>query len=76
MKLIDVLRVCDFCGLHIICYINDEDEPAWKGGAINIPYWIADLELNTEDLKPIDYRVDLGEDYNHKPGLIICLKEE
>lgn len=78
MKLMDVLRVCDFSGLYVICYIEEEDEPAWDGTPLDIPYWIADCELNTNNGygEPIDYRIDLGENYNHKPGLVVCLKDK
>ena len=77
MRFKDFLKVVDICGLKVICYLKDEKDPVYAGSYLDIPWWIADLYLDdTFEEEPVSYRGDLGEEYSHKPGFVICLKEE
>lgn len=81
MKLIDILRHCDFCGLYAIVYdIEDDEIPMWEGNTSSMPYWVADMYLIEDgddellENEAISYRISLGEKYNDKPGLVISVK--
>jgi len=82
MRLIDWLRVTSICGLDVVVWISGDEEfgPYWEGPARDIPYWVAEGKIETDKRKldwmePIDYRSDLGEEYGHKPGFVIILKD-
>lgn len=77
MRFKDFLKVVDLCGIKIICYLKGEEEPIYTGNYLDVPWWLADLYLDdTFEEEPVSYRNDLGEKYNHKPGFVICLREE
>ena len=77
MRFKDFLKMIDICGLKVICYLKGDESPVYIGNYLDIPWWIADLYLDdTFEEEPVSYRSDLGEDYNHKPGFVICLREE
>lgn len=77
MKLKKFLRQVEFYQ-KIIIYYEDDDEPVWEGYWKDVPYDLARRELidlnEKEDLYPISYRDDLGEEYDHKSGFVVCLK--
>ena len=77
MKLIDFLKIFDGCGLYVIIYIEDEEDPFWEGSILDIPWYAADMYLTKGDWgeEPISYRSNLGKEYDNKPGLVICLKD-
>lgn len=65
-------------GAFCIIYIEDDDEPVWSGLAYYVPWEFGKLYLqdNPEILegeKPIDFRNDLGEEYDHRPGFVVSL---
>jgi len=81
LTLREILHVIDFSA-KVVCYINDEEDPVWSGWAHDIPYWLAELELNVsrdndnEEEQAIDFRRSLGEEFNNEPGFVICLRED
>ena len=88
MKIIgDFLDNVDIIGSIVIVYMwedyqeDEEAEPIWDGMSLDIPYWVAKLNLDwIHDLEdcsqPIEFRIDLGEKYNHKPGFVITCTDE
>ena len=58
---------------------NEDAEPSYKGSLYDMPWYFANMRIakfTPEDDEPISFREDLGEDCNHRPGLVICLKDE
>ena len=77
MRFKDFLKMVDLCGLTLICYIKDEDFPAYTGSYLDVPWWLADYFIDdTFEEEPISYRHSLGKEYNEKPGFVISLREE
>ncbi len=78
MKFIDFLKLVDFENLHLIVYINEEEDPIWEGRQADVPYWLCDLPLDPSSWgeESVSYRSSLGEEYDNKPGVVICLREE
>lgn len=76
MKLRKWLKITDVMELKAAIYIENEEDPIWKGSAYYIPWWLADLEIADPTLagEPISFRTHFDEDDN--PGVIICLKDE
>ena len=79
MKLRDWLDVTELNGLTIIIYDDvNPHSPLWAGSADDAPYWITKYKLasreDIEDYTPIDYRADLGDEYNNKAGFVIVIK--
>lgn len=77
LRLIDWLKITDIAGLYVIIYEDDMDKPSWAGHFYDIP-WIYTLEKfstkrQEEGESPIEFRGNLGEIVNNKPGFIICL---
>ena len=77
----DFLKNIDICA-DILVYIYEDGndaEPIYAGRAYETPYWVADLVLDWKHLehgeRPIDFRADLGKEYNHKPGFVILCTE-
>lgn len=65
-------------GAFCIIYIEDDEEPIWSGLVYNVPWEFGKLHLqdNPKILdyeKPIDFRKDLGKDYDHRPGFVVNL---
>jgi hypothetical protein len=80
MKIIDFLKVFDATTLKVAIYNSgdNENELIWSGFYADIPWWVADYELETDKEKldhdsPIDYRLNFN---NDKPGLVIIVKED
>ena len=73
MYLYDFLKMFDST-LPTVVYINDEDEPIYEGSLFNMPWWVAELELNYNNGygRPVDYREKFE---NDQPGLVIYTKE-
>lgn len=82
MRLIDWLKVTDVVGLYIIIYedIDNYDEPSWTGWSMDIPWTYVIEKFSTrrkrEGEAPVEYRSNLGDEYNNKAGFIICLDGE
>ena len=79
MKLLDFLKIFDGVPLKVICYIGEDK--VWSGNINDTPWWITLMKLDNkryeeEGFRPVEYRVSLGENYDDKAGLIICLKDE
>ena len=77
VKVMDFLKMFDGC-LPVIVYVNEEEDPLWDGSLFDMPWWVADLELNFHNengSNPVDYRDSFGEEYDNKPGLVIFTKE-
>ena len=78
----DFLKNVDICA-DILVYIYEDGndaEPIYAGRAYETPYWVADLKLDwIHDAdyceQPIEFRSDLGEEHNHRPGFIISCTE-
>ena len=53
---------------------NHKEEPIYTGSLFDMPWWIAELELNYDNGygRPVDYREKFE---NDKPGLVIYTKE-
>ena len=78
MKLKDILKVINFGGLILIIYIEEEEDPIWVGTESNVPWWLADHEINGPNVwgeEAIDFRSSLGEEHDNKPGFVISLKD-
>lgn len=73
MKVLDFLKMFDG-SLPVVVYINDEEAPLWEGRLFDIPWWVADLELNYDNGygRPVDYRTKFKD---NEPGLVIYTKE-
>lgn len=82
MKVLDWIKPIDASPLKALYYVaGDEDfGPIWDGSLYDTPYWIAEMELaeakDLEGYPPICWRDDLGEDYDHKTGFIVTVKDE
>ena len=76
MKLIDFMRLTEDLPYLIIYEEDDDENPLWEGRAFNVPWWVADLELDNSDpySPPISFRNSLGEDHDNKPGFVISVK--
>lgn len=74
----DFLKNIEIIGTDIIVYMyedGEDAEPIYEGNAWDTPYWVADLKLDwihnlIECPQPIEFRFDLGEKHNNKPGLL------
>ena len=78
MKLIELLRTINFGSLILIVYIEDDEDPIWTGTAFDLPWWLADHEINGPNVwgeEAIDFRSSLGEEHDNKPGFVISLKD-
>lgn len=79
MKLLDFLKVFDGFGLEVVVYDStDSENELWFGTFGNIPWWVADHELETDKTKldysePVQYRSNMR---NNKPGLVIIVHIE
>ena len=75
----DFLKTGDYLGLTFIVYIDGEEDPIWAGSSLDIPYWIAELELEYEGSDPLEppisFRSSLGKEYDNKPGFVISCKD-
>lgn len=71
MKLKKLLKHTDFCE-NVIIYVNEDDEPIYRGSCLNIPWSLIDLPLNSEGSNGAVYtKVENGKGY-----IEIYLKEE
>ena len=81
MKLKKWLKYTDILGFMVVIWTkdqleHDENEPLYAGSALDIPYWIADCKLYlSEDDAAVSYRGSLGNEYNNKPGFVICVED-
>lgn len=79
MKLLDFLKIFDGSGLEVIIYDStDSENELWFGTFGDIPWWVANYELETDKTKldysePIQYRNNMR---NNKPGLVIIVHTE
>lgn len=82
----DFLKNVEIVGTDIVVYIyEDKDDegnidPIWEGSSWDTPYWVADLKLDwihdvADCEQPIEFRLDLGEKHNHRPGFVISCTE-
>lgn len=76
MRFDEWLEVTDdvFC----VVYIEDDSDSVWEGFSFFVPWWLGKMYLQDDpDIlngeKPIAFRNDLGEDYDHRPGFIVNL---
>lgn len=82
MKVLDWIKPIDASPLKALYYVAEDEDfgPIWDGSLYDTPYWIAEMELaeakDLEGYPPICWRDDLGEDYDHKTGFIITVKDE
>lgn len=81
MKVLDWIKPIDASLLQALYYIaGNEDMTIWEGNLYDTPYWVAEMELaepkEREGYLPIEWRRDLGEEYGHKSGFIIIVKDE
>ena len=82
-RLSDFLDIFDGYGLWCtIWFLDEDDEPIYKGSFKDIPYWIATLKLPTKEEAykedydgVISYRSSGDGIYKDKPGLVILVKE-
>lgn len=81
----DFLKNVEIIGADIVVYMYEDGEnaePIYAGSAWDTPYWVAELKLdwihNPMDCpQPIEFRFDLGEEHNHRPGFVIsCIEAE
>ena len=71
MKLKKLLKHIDVCE-DVVIFINEEDEPIYKGACLDVPWSLISLPLNTEATSgPIYSGVKNGRSY-----IKIFLKEE
>jgi len=75
-RIIDFLKVVDTAGLDAVVWDRDDGEtPLWEGHIWDMPWWVAQAELDYEadnDVdKPIEYRGALKPD---RAGFVICVK--
>ena len=78
------LLACELLVADIVLYNREdslEDEiPLWEGKAYDFPLIYANLKLDYDFAKkegmtgPIDFRTDLGETHNHRPGFVVMVK--
>ena len=76
MRFGDWLDVTD--GAFCVIYIEDDDDPVWSGLSYNAPWEFGKMKLQDNEKildygKPIDFRSDLGEEYDHRPGFVVLL---
>lgn len=85
MKILDFLKMCDCCGTDCVVYsIEDENSeyPLYEGSTYDMPWHTSLYELVDppkdafDENTPIQFRSDLGENHNHRPGFVILIKEE
>ena len=64
---------------YIVIWTDDvKEEPAFKGYLIDMPWIYMDMKIGrskndeNED-EPIRFAQDLGEECNHKSGIVVCL---
>ena len=80
MKLKKWLKYINPIGLTIIVWDIDMDEkegPIYEGSAFDLPWWIGEAKITKEagnSDEPIDFRDSLGNEYNNRPGVVICVK--
>ena len=78
MKFGDWIEKTDASGLYFVVYTEEDDNPIWTGHYSDIPYWVGKRELGAVDeeldVYPVSYRGDLGFEFDHKPGLVITVK--
>ena len=83
----DFLDNVDIIGSIVIVYMwedfreDEEAEPIWEGMSLDTPYWVSKLKLDwihecDECPQPIEFRTDLGEKHNHRPGFVITCTDE
>ena len=71
MKLKKLLKHIDLCE-DVTIYINEDDEPRYKGNCLDIPWSLINLPLNTNNINGSIYtRIENGQSY-----IEIYLKEE
>lgn len=71
MKLKKILKHIDLCE-DVIIYINEGNEPKYKGGCLDIPWSLINLPLDTNNVSGSIYtKVENGRSY-----IKIFLKEE
>lgn len=76
----DWLSAADLIGTDIIVWIDGDEDygPLWEGSAYDFPLRYADLKLCYETdgdcEKPIEFRKDLGEEHNNKPGFVVIVE--
>ena len=81
LTLADALHIIDM-STTVVIYVRGDDDPLWTGFASNIPYWIAESQLdfeceeNDDSYEPISFRRSLGEKYNNEPGFVITIRDE
>lgn len=82
MKVLDWIKVVDASPLKALYYVAGDEEfgTIWDGSLYDTPYWVAEMELaEPEELdgyQPIEWRRDLGDDYDNKTGFIITVKDK
>lgn len=71
MKLKKLLKHIDFCE-DVIIYVNEEDEPIYRGNCLDVPWSLIDLPLSIGSSDGSIYtKVENGKGY-----IEIFLKEE
>lgn len=71
MKLKKLLKHIDFCE-DVIIYVNEEDEPIYRGNCLDVPWSLIDLPLSIGNSDGSIYtKVENGKGY-----IEIFLKEE
>ena len=76
MKLIDFMKMTEDLPYLIVYEEDDDENPIWEGRAFELPWWVADMELDDSDpySPPISFRFSLGEDHDNKVGFVISVK--
>jgi hypothetical protein len=75
-RIIDFLKVVDATCLDAVVWDRDDEEtPLWEGHIWDMPWWVAQAELDykadNEIDKPIEYREALK---SNRAGFVICVK--
>jgi len=86
MKLYDFLNVFNGIDDIVIYHVNEGDDPVFQGSMFDIPYvWLNSIVMERDesdyDGAYISQDLDGGENsksepkFNHRAGLVICIKE-
>lgn len=77
------LKAADLICTDIIVWVDGDEDfgPLWEGHTYDFPLRFADLKLcykpkdpDNEIEKPIEFRNDLGEKRNHRPGFVVIVE--
>ena len=80
MKLRKWLKNVNPIGLKIVVWDKDsmvDEEPLFAGSAFDLPWWIGEgiiSKSDEDDDEPIDFRDNLGKEFNNKPGIVVTVK--